>query len=483
MKRGAWIIAALCSFILAMGWVLPVAALSEPTDQQPVLIAELQTASAKRAGEKFVALYNPNDTALEVTGWELQYRAAHRTDDAPWKTTAAINCETISQPDYPEGCTVEIAAHGTLWLATYDLGADRPAHPLHHKGLATKGGQLRLVRPAQNDQPEAVQDMLGYGDAQVADGGHPAEAPPKGKSLKRRCSAGQCQATHNNGDDFYVEAPPTQNDQATPPASGSEPSNADAGQPPEEQQRQYPTIAITELLPRTHRSKPGADKKFIELYNPNGQPADLQDYVLQSGKGWKSHYTIADVTLQPHEYRAFFYDQTRLALNPKGGAVRLLNPHGDVISETHYDAAKAGYAWAQAEDGSWQWSASPTPAQANKFGGESTSEDAASSPASHHQKAPHSKEAKPPKTKAASAAKVKAASTKKSATKTVKPKTAAGAKSPPPLAQPAQSQPNQGINYWFIGAAAAIGGGYALYEYRQDIWGFMRKIKHKLKQE
>lgn len=484
MKRGAWTLAALCSLVLAIEWALPVAALSEPTDQQPILIAELQTASADHASEKLVALYNPNMTTVDVTGWQLRYRSAHSVDDAPWRTIATIDCETIPQPDHDEGCKAQIATHGFLWLATYDLGAERPAHPLQHKGLATKGGQLRLARPAQDDQAEMVQDMLGYGNSAVADGDHAAEAPPKGKSLKRRCSDGQCSATHDNGNDFYVEEDATMQNEEQPVTSAANDETTNADQP--QQNQTYPSVVITELLPQTHRSRPNATEKFVELYNPNDQPVALQDYELQSGKGWKSHYTIPAIALQPHDYHAFFYDQTHLVLSARGGAVRLLNPNGEVISQTQYDAAKAGVAWAQAEDGSWHWSTTPTPGQANKLTSDIESPALAAPSQAHHsvKRSAATKTVKAQHTKAASEGKVKGASTKKPGTKTssakakaAKTKTSGAKATPQPLAQPAQGQPKQGTNYWFIGAAATLGGGYALYEYRQEIWNIVQKLK------
>lgn len=455
MRRSAFYLIALCGFLLALICESPAAALTEPADL-PILIVELQTASAESSHDKYVAIYNPNDHAVNVTGWQLQYRTSNATGDSAWHVKASLNCE-LDDRAANQDCQVTLAAHDKLWMASYDLGSDRPSHDLN-ASLAIKGGQIRFLKPERDDQPEVVQDTLGYGTAKSTEGDASAPAPSKGASIKRRVDpGGRYINTNNNAADFEsTEVPAVPDDSA--PSTGTAPSP-----------KVYPAIEITELLPKPST---GAADKFIELFNPTGETADLTGYVLQTGPHWSRHHVLRDVSIIGRGYAALKVSQINLTLSQRGGAVRLLSPDGVVIGESAvYPAAKTGQAWMKTDAGDWQWTTEPTPGAPNKLvrpTTDSNSGEAASAAA------PIRKKTRSGHKSAAAASSTTKANKPKSAG--VKPYSGAQPASP----QVAQNSAKPNANYWFIGAAALLTVGYAIYEYRQDIANLWYRLKNKM---
>lgn len=73
------VICLLTAAVLCVGQVPVVMAQSDQSTVKPIVITELQTGGATDATAEFVELYNPNDTSIDVTGWQLQYRPASGT--------------------------------------------------------------------------------------------------------------------------------------------------------------------------------------------------------------------------------------------------------------------------------------------------------------------------------------------------------------------------------------------------------------------
>ena len=110
---------------------------------------------------KFVELYNAGDTALDLTGWSLQYRAA-----ANVAAPNGANTQPLSGSIAPGGYyLIGLPGNGTN-------GADLPTPDLTSTGLNPSGttGQLFLANvaeslalPAGNVDDSRVVDFLGYG--------------------------------------------------------------------------------------------------------------------------------------------------------------------------------------------------------------------------------------------------------------------------------------------------------------------------------
>jgi len=80
-----------------------------------------------------------------------------------------------------------------------------------------------------------------------------------------------------------------------------------------------------------------------------------------------------------------------------------------------------------------------------------------------------------------SAEPVKATTAKKTtAPKSTTTKAVKGAETVASTDPSAPSADKPQLNYWLIGLAAALAGGYALYEYRHDIAQFGRRVRDKL---
>jgi hypothetical protein len=123
---------------------------------------------------------------------------------------------------------------------------------------------------------------------------------------------------------------------------------------------------LNELLPNPTGSGTDSTDEFIELYNSNDVTFDLSGFMLESGTTTKHKFTFpAGTVLKPKSFTAFYATATGLALSNSGGQVQLLDPLGNVISQTDaYSTAKDGEAWALA-DGIWYWTLKPTPNEQN----------------------------------------------------------------------------------------------------------------------
>lgn len=133
---------------------------------------------------------------------------------------------------------------------------------------------------------------------------------------------------------------------------------------------------VNELLPNPASPLTDADDEFIELYNPNNSNFDLTDFQLAFGSNNPRKYTFPEGTvLKPGEFRAFTSGNTSIGLSNTEAQVWLLNPTGEVVSQSEpYSSAKDGQAWAL-NNGNWQWTAAPSPNESNTLTTESSSED------------------------------------------------------------------------------------------------------------
>lgn len=209
---------------------------------------------------------------------------------------------------------------------------------------------------------------------------------------------------------------------------------------------------INELLPNPAEPQTDSEDEFIELYNSNDAVFDLTGFKLQTGTTTLHNYTFpAGSSLPAKSFVAYLSIDTNLSLSNSGGQARLIDPAGNVISQSEiYGSAPDGQSWALAA-GTWYWTTTPTAGAANiinqplsvKTLSVGTAVAATST----------TKKTSTPTSKNPSASKVKAATT----TATNNPKSAA----PPQNASPLHPLVLAGVG---IGAV-----GYAAYEYRTDL--------------
>jgi hypothetical protein len=218
----------------------------------------------------------------------------------------------------------------------------------------------------------------------------------------------------------------------------------------------YAAVELSELLPDPAAPLTDAADEYIELYNPNNEPVGLAGYVIKVGHDLGSKYVIKSGVIPADGYFVLKSSLTKLALSNDGSSVALYTPNGAQLGSTvTYPKVGTGNAWANF-DGSWSWTAEPTPGAANV----AASVEAAAAAAAAKSKAAKAKAASKPKTtKAKAAAKPKATKATKTSTKPL----LAGATTPG--------------GRWLLYILAGLTIGYIIYEFRYDIRNYYYKLR------
>jgi hypothetical protein len=455
--------------VLCVGNMPAVHAETPLTPVSSIIIAEIQTAGTHDATEEFVELYNPADEAIDVTGWQLQYRAASAAPTATWpssSTKAALACPPPSAAD----CRVIIGAKNRVVL-THTIANIAAALPMTG-GFSGTGGQIRLIQPGV--QPR-VHDLVGYGNA-VTSETNPAPAPAPGKSIKRIINDDeQLVDTDHNAADFVAacgeptpgiaetssiprstgcETPPPVTIPPETPIETPDPSETEPTPelPGESIAPVYLPVIITEIFADPESPQLDSTDEFIEIYNPNDTAITLKDYRLQTGSEYRYTYTLGDTPLGPHTYLAIPSAVSKLSLANSGSGVRLIDPNGTIAYEApNYGDAKPGQSWMHDESG-WKWSLTPTPSALNIL--------------TLPQPKVTTTQASAAKKKSAA----KAAAKKTAAPKQTKAPVAKKATAPQiPKTQASQTATAANPQYWLLAPIGALAAGYAAYEYRQGI--------------
>ncbi|HLD70780.1 MAG TPA: lamin tail domain-containing protein [Negativicutes bacterium] len=163
-----------------------------------LLINEIQIDSIDGAGgtnDDWVELYNPNDMAVDISGWSLQY---------------SPESGTISKKNFEAGNV--IAAHGYFLVARNTASAaileaaDITSSVLQLSATATVFLVSNHDAVESGDDADIV-DKVGFGETAFSPETAPAPSPPEGKSIERKKLG---QDTDNNATDFKIS------DEATP---------------------------------------------------------------------------------------------------------------------------------------------------------------------------------------------------------------------------------------------------------------------------
>ena len=166
----------------------------------------------------FVELFNRGSSAVDLTGWTVQYASAASTS---WAATALSG--SIQPGRY---YLVQLAS-------TASVGAPLPtAEATGTSNLAASGGKVALVHDATALACGAtagscaaigsVEDLVGYGSATDYEGSAPAAALSSTTAAVR--GGGGCTDSDINGDDFSAVTPA--------PRNGSSPATACSSTPP-----------------------------------------------------------------------------------------------------------------------------------------------------------------------------------------------------------------------------------------------------------
>lgn len=456
----------LLTLVLIIALIAPASANAEVASS--VLISEVQTGSDASANEEFIELNNNSVLPVDLSLWSVEYHPATRTNfNSPSQTVA------LSGVLYP----------GKSYLLSRTNYLIDVADAHFTQALAESGGHIRLVKTDSITQYAITQDVIGWGTAKLPET-EAATVAVAGESMERKPAETGLMDTSNNKNDFAVsdipdpvsdnepieESPPEEEvpveNPETPPVE--EPATT-VEVPPAETVPEEPEIAllqlqITELLPNPASPATDDQDEFIEIYNPNDVPVDLEGYVLETGSSFSYHFVISENLIASKSYAVFYSKDNNLTLSNASGRARLIDINGNVVSQTElYDDAEEGASWILI-DGVWQWSTSNTPAAANVL---------------TFPPLPEPKIAKTPlpkssakKQAAQKAAKAKTASAKKASTS--KPKSNSSANSNNQAAVATTPSAIHPLVLVSVGSLALL---YGAYEYRHDLRNYLRRFR------
>ncbi len=409
-----------------------------------IMIVELQTGTTDSLSQEFVELYNDGVANVDVSKYKLEYYSATSGFVTPSRS---------------------IPLHGTLYSGKHYLVASTgylvdKAYDSFSGGFAKTGGHVQLVSPDPSDATKlVVHDLLGWGSA-IHPETEAASAPTENASLDRKKDeTGRYLDTDNNLNDFAINPTPLPlADNVAPPGTPDAPSDT-TNDASEDEELALPTsqllpLQITELLPNPAPPASDSTDEYVEIYNPNAEAVDLDGYKLQTGNSYSYSYTFTSGTIGPESYNGFLVTETGTLLANISGKARLIDPNGQIISETEsYEDAADGLAWALLSAG-WLWTTTPT------FGAVNILSVPAVKAAAVLTVKPKVTKASTTKPKA-----VKAASTKKT---TTAKKSAASDQSTAPKVAVTTGEP-AGLHPAVLAGVSALAVGYAGYEYRHDV--------------
>lgn len=359
-----------------------------------LMFYQLQTGATGAATQEFISLYNNSRDPVDVTGWCVTYSSASDF------TQRQLGCIVAPEPNVK----IMLPAQSSLLMASTEFVAEHRAlvpDIIFSAGMSGTSGHVRLLNSAKEEI-----DRLGWGSA-VNPETRSATAHASGKILQRAAdSEGLLIDTDNNATDFIqttlgvinpsslyeeempIDLCPNIEDLQQEMPEGYLPDNAGNckadvclnldglqidvpdgytrkdGEICELIPLEGAILIINELLPNPASYDTG--KEFIEIYNPNSRPINLDGYKLQVAPNFTKSYALpTGQTILPGGYQVFSDTDTGLVLLNSTALLRLLAPNGNVVSTTSaYNSPKENSAWALFGQ-TWQYTNRPTPGAAN----------------------------------------------------------------------------------------------------------------------
>ncbi len=131
-------------------------------------------------------------------------------------------------------------------------------------------------------------------------------------------------------------------------------------------------VVINEILPNPESvdwngdGEVTMDDQWIELYNRSIEAVNIGGWFVDTDPGGGLPYRIPSGTvLGRGQFLVLYRRDTRIALNPSGGVVRLLDPGGRVIEEISYPAMEPDASYSRAREDEWYSDWPPSPGRIN----------------------------------------------------------------------------------------------------------------------
>ncbi|WP_419495328.1 lamin tail domain-containing protein [Chryseobacterium bernardetii] len=167
----------------------------------------------------YVVLFNKTSSAVDISGWSLQYGSSGST--AAWSGVATFPSGTTIQAYsyFLVGFASQNVAVGAVLPITVDL--DTPITGNGNINLAASNGKVALMNNAtiiNGTTPTGAIDFVGYGTANASEG--TPTLPPNATNAIFRLNSG-CTDTNVNSADFVLGTPSPLNSASATNACGS----------------------------------------------------------------------------------------------------------------------------------------------------------------------------------------------------------------------------------------------------------------------
>ena len=342
-----------------------------------LVISEIQI-GGETVYDEFIELYNPNNSEINLENWDIKKKTKSGSE-----SNVLNNIEGI------------IPAYSYFLIAPRaNCGESKTEKCYQGNVLADDEYTTNMFLAGDNtvllyDHNGNLIDKIGWGEASDFEGEVVINNPENRQSLERISINGAVQDTNNNKNDFVLrdnpspqntsvvndnqdEAEENNSNQETEDSESSEDSESDDNQNIDDNSETHPSpsqegnkIIITEFLLNPEDSD--RDNEFIEIYNNGDAEVDLGGWTLEDKMGSVKKFVIPDgVKMGARKYKAFYSDETRIALNNSGDGIILRNKNENIINETQISgAALEEQAFALDGNKNWVWTLSPTPGRGN----------------------------------------------------------------------------------------------------------------------
>ncbi len=125
-------------------------------------------------------------------------------------------------------------------------------------------------------------------------------------------------------------------------------------------------LAVPRRIDWNHDGRINDQDEWIELYNPTNVAVNLSGWYLDTGRNTTGYRLPRSAVAPANGYLLLFRKTTGLALNDRGGAVRLLRPDRSVAGSLTFPALKPDASFGRDSSGGWHSDWPPTPGRANE---------------------------------------------------------------------------------------------------------------------